>query len=239
MARPARSEARQDAKGELIEAAWRLFSSEGYDATTVGAILDEVGLSKGAFYYYFHSKEDILDAVVDRLIEEMAKGVEPIPSMPSLSPVEKLRLYIETIGNWKLANIGIIKETVEVIYRDDNAIILNKMNRKAVESLSPVLEEIIVQGLEKGVFDVDRPDDAAEMIMRFTNAMGGMQADAFKHLGEDAESFESVLRRAQMYMVAFERLLGAPAGSLDLVDREMVEDFERAVKERGVRTNGG
>lgn len=239
MARPIKSEARVDARGELIEAAWQLFSSAGYEATTVNAILAKVGLSKGTFYYYFSGKEDILDAVVKRMIDEMAKGVEPIPSDPSLSPLEKLKLFIETIGNWKLANIDIIKETVEIIYRDENAIIRNKMNRKAVESLSPILAEIIIQGLEDGVFDVDHPDDAAKMIMHFSNAMGGMQADAFKHLGEDSQSFESILRRARMYMIAFERILGAPAGSLDLVDRDMVEEFEQAVKERGVRTNGG
>jgi AcrR family transcriptional regulator len=224
VARPTKSEARVDARGELIEAAWKLFSSAGYDATTVNAILAKVGLSKGAFYYYFNGKEDILDAVVGDLIDEMARAVEPIPAMSTLSPVEKLKLFIETIGNLKLANIGIIRETVEVIYRDENAIIR---------------AEIIGEGLEGGVFDVDHPDDASEMLMHFSNAMGGMQADAFKHLGEDAQSSESILRRAQMYMIAFERILGAPTGTLDVVDRGMVEDFERAVKERGVRTDDG
>jgi AcrR family transcriptional regulator len=238
LGRPAKSEARADARGELIAAAWQLFSSAGYDATTVNAILAEVGLSKGAFYYYFSGKEDILDAVVGDLIDEMARAVEPIPSMSTLSPVEKLKLFIETIGNLKLANIGIIKETVEVIYRDENAIIRNKMNRKAVESLSPILAEIINEGTKDGVFAVDHADDAAEMLMHFSNAMGGMQADAFKHLGDDPRSSESILRRAQMYMGAFERILGAPAGSLDVVDRDMVEEFEQAVKERGVRTDG-
>lgn len=231
MARPAKSQAREDARGELIDAAWQLFSSTGYDATPVSAIIEKVGLSKGAFYYYFTGKEDILDAVVGRIIYDMAEEVEPIPSRASLSPVEKLSRFIETISNWKLAHIDIIKETVEVIYRDENAIIRQKMNERTVKSFSPVLAKIISQGIEGGVFDVEYPEETAEMIMRFTSAMSEMQAAPFKRLGEDPQVLGPILRRAKLYLGAIERILGAPAGSVFSIDRGLVEEFERALRE--------
>lgn len=239
MARPTKAEAREDTRGELIEAAWRLFSTVGYDATPVEAILERVGVSKGTFYYYFSGKEDILDAVVSRMVEEMAMEVGSIPSLPSLSPVEKLSRFMETISNWKLANIGILRETVEVIYRDENAIIRMKINRKAVEDFSPVLAEIIAQGMEEGVFDVEYPEHTAEMIMHFANAMAEMQWGPFLRLGKDASARESILRGVKLYLGAIERILGAPAGSVFPVDRDLVEEFDRAIKERGVGGNAG
>jgi AcrR family transcriptional regulator len=231
MGRPAKSEAREDARGELIDAAWQLFSSAGYDATPVNAIIEKVGLSKGAFYYYFNGKEDILDAVVGRMVDEIARVIEPIPFMESLAPIEKLSRFIETISNWKLENIGIIKETVEVIYRDENAIIRHKMNERTVKSLSPALAEIISQGLEGGIFDVEYPEETAEMIMRFSSAMSEMQAAPLERLGEDPQVVEPILRRARLYMGAIERILGTPAGSVFPVDRDLVEEFERALRE--------
>jgi AcrR family transcriptional regulator len=231
MGRPAKSEARENARGELIDAAWQLFSSAGYDATPVSAIIEKVGLSKGAFYYYFKSKEDVLDAVVGRMVDEIAQVIEPVPSMESLAPIEKLGRFIETISKWKLENVGIIRETVEVIYRDENAIIRHKMNERTVKSLSPILAEIIGQGIEDGAFDVKDPADTAEMIIRFTSAMSEMQAAPFERLGEDPQVMEPILRRAKLYLGAIERILGAPDGSVFVIDRGLVEEFERALRE--------
>jgi AcrR family transcriptional regulator len=232
MARPTKAEAGKDTREELIEAARRLFSTVGYDATPVEAILEEVGLSKGTFYYYFSSKEDILDAVVSRMIDEMALVVEPIPSLSSLSPVEKLGRFIEALSNWKLANIAILREAVEVIYRDENAIIRHKVNRKAVKNLSPVLAEIIGQGLEEGIFDVEYPEDTAEMLMHFSNAVSEMQWKPFTRLGEDPSARESILRGMKLYLGAIERILGVPGGSLFPIGRDLVEGYERALEVR-------
>jgi len=232
VARPVKSEARVDARGELVEAAWQFFSSAGYDATPVSAIIEKVGLSKGAFYHYFTSKEDVLDAVVGRIIDEIAMEIESIPSMESFSPIEKLNLFMKTIGNWKLAHLDIIKETADIIYRDENVIIRHKMNKRVAKSFSPVLAEIISQGLEDQVFDVEYPSDTAEMIIRFINAISEMQAAPFKRLGEDPLALELILRRARLLTVAIERILGAPGGSVFYSDRDLLEEFERALRER-------
>ncbi|MBK5093528.1 MAG: hypothetical protein JJE48_08440, partial [Actinobacteria bacterium] len=140
-----------------------------------------------------------------------------------------------TISNWKLANIGIVKETADIIYSDENVIIRHKMNERVVMSFSPVLAEIISQGLEDGAFDVEYPGDTAEMIMHFSNAMSEMQAAPFKRLGEDPLVLELILRGAKLYLAAIERILGAPAGSVFSIDRDLVQEFERALRERELR----
>ncbi len=117
MARPRKTDAREDTRGELIGAAWRLFSTEGYDATPVEAIIDAVGLSKGAFYYYFKGKEEVLDAVVGRMVDEMAFEIEGIPRMEGLTPVDKMNRFMDAISRWKVSHMDILSEAVKVIYR--------------------------------------------------------------------------------------------------------------------------
>jgi len=48
-------------KNELLDTAQELFFTQGYEQTTVETIIQKVGVSKGTFYYYFKSKEDLLD----------------------------------------------------------------------------------------------------------------------------------------------------------------------------------
>ena len=238
MARPTKAKAREDTRGELIDAAWRLFSTEGYDATPVEAILDTVGLSKGTFYYYFTGKEDILDAVVSRIVDDMAKDIKDIPKMKDLSPMQKMNLFMETTSSWKLSHIDIISETVKVLYRDENAIILRKMNMRTLKEFAPTLAEIIEEGVEDGTFDVDYPRDAAEMILLLSRAMGDQQAEDMLLLEEDPGSMRRIVRRVRLYLDTFERILGAPRGSIFTLDDARVEEFEQALKGEGGRGNG-
>jgi len=238
VARPTKAEAREDTRGELIAAAWRLFSTEGYDATPVEAILEIVGLSKGTFYYYFTGKEDILDAVVGRIVDDMAKDIKDIPNMNDLSPMQKMNRFMETTSSWKLANIDIISEAIKVLYRDENAIILRKMNMRTLREFAPTLAEIIRQGIEDGAFDVEYPRDAAEMILLLSRAMGDQQAEDMLLLEEDPGSMQRIVRRVRLYLDTFERILGAPRGSIFTLDDARVEEFEQALKGEGVRENG-
>ncbi len=68
----------------ILDAAYRLFSSHGYGQTSVDAILGEAGLSKGAFYHHFASKEELFKVLLEdrqrRCVEQMASAVTPASS---------------------------------------------------------------------------------------------------------------------------------------------------------------
>lgn len=69
----------------ILDVSQRLFIEKGYDNTTIQDIIDELGgLTKGAIYHHFSSKQDILDAVIERLLQKydcLRVGVKfnPIP----------------------------------------------------------------------------------------------------------------------------------------------------------------
>jgi AcrR family transcriptional regulator len=56
----------------LVDAARDLFGRKGYEATSVAEVLEEAGVAKGALYHHFATKEELFDAVLDRLVEDIA-----------------------------------------------------------------------------------------------------------------------------------------------------------------------
>ena len=57
-------------RNEILDAAETLITEKGYSKTTIIDILNQVGIAKGTFYYYFKSKEEVMDAIIERFIEQ-------------------------------------------------------------------------------------------------------------------------------------------------------------------------
>lgn len=77
-----------ETKGRIVSAAWKLFYQYGYSNTTIDDIVEMSQTSKGSFYHYFGSKDDLLGSLsylFDDKYEELTETMKP-----SLSPVEKL-----------------------------------------------------------------------------------------------------------------------------------------------------
>jgi len=88
-------------RDSFIDAAQRLIRTKGYEQLSVEEILSEVGASKGAFYHYFDSKESLLAAVVDRMVDAATVTMTPIAMDPELGAVEKLTGLFTSLAQWK------------------------------------------------------------------------------------------------------------------------------------------
>lgn len=82
-------------KSKIIDVASKLFIEKGYDNTYIQDIINDLdGLTKGAIYHHFNSKEDILDAVINRIGEKNIKVLSSIRDTDELTGVEKLKKII-------------------------------------------------------------------------------------------------------------------------------------------------
>ena len=96
MARTVKEESYAVKRNEIIDAAQRLVYTKGYDLMSIQDILNELKISKGAFYHYFDSKGNLLEALIDRMREEALPVVLPIVNDPDLSALEKLHRFFDT-----------------------------------------------------------------------------------------------------------------------------------------------
>lgn len=85
-------EIRQQSQQQIIDAAFKLFAKKGYSATSIAAIAKEADVSKGLIYHYFSSKEAILNAIFDQLVEI---GNEVLDFPDDFSPTDKIRQTLE------------------------------------------------------------------------------------------------------------------------------------------------
>lgn len=75
----------------ILDVATRLFTEKGYDATSLQDIINDTKLSKGAIYHHFASKEEILEAIFNRIGEENTTALAKIRDDNTLNGIEKLR----------------------------------------------------------------------------------------------------------------------------------------------------
>src|ERR1044071_269639 len=99
--RTVNSHAHAARRDEFIDAGQRLIQSRGYEQFSVEDLLAEVGASKGAFYHYFDSKQALLEAIVDRLVDTALSRVSTVIDDDSLDAVAKFRGFFQLLAAFK------------------------------------------------------------------------------------------------------------------------------------------
>ena len=140
-------------RNEILDAAGKLFATKGYDKCTVNDILDDVGIAKGTFYYYFKSKEEVLDAIIDRVTEIVVERAEKVASEPKLSPVMKL---LNTFLSMRVEG-EVDNEFIEELHKPENALMHQKSLSLMVTRVAPVLAKVVEEGISQGIFKSDFP----------------------------------------------------------------------------------
>lgn len=205
---------------EILDCAQHFFFNQGYEGTSIQMIIDEVGIAKGTFYHYFRSKEDLLDALTERMLNQTLEVLTPKIEDDQLSSLEKFHFFMSYLNNWKLENISFFKELMKVYYREENALFREKMKLASIRFTVPLLSRIIHQGNEEGSFDSDDPELAAEIIIEMGQPLARTFADLMNHADRKEDAFATIKKRVSGYQTAIERVLGAQPGSLHLIDLE-------------------
>ena len=225
MARTVKEEDHAVKRKEILDVAQRLVYTKGFDQMSIQDILDELHISKGAFYHYFDSKGDLLEALIDRMRLDVEPIILPIVADPSLATFEKLHRFFDTAARWKTARKEYLLSLLRVWYADENAIVRQKSTANVLKWFAPLLAGVIRQGAQEGVLTTAFPEQAAEIIIGLLQNLG----DTFKDLLCGDEPPTEKMRRATAVVAAYndamERVLGAPSGSLNLIDAATLNEW--------------
>lgn len=223
-------------RNEILDAAMRLVFAKGYERMTIGDILADLRISSGAFYHYFDSKPAVLEAFIKRIREESEKPLLPIIHDPRLSAIEKLQGFFDTFARLRMERKADVIELGRVWYTDDNAIVRQKVEEAVVKQRAPLLNVIVRQGIQEGVFTIAYPDQAGEVIMSLLRGMENTHAQLLLSLAKESDEsrhIEGIVAVHAAYMDAIERVLGAPSNSLYRTDTESVKVWVKALGGNG------
>jgi len=223
-------------RNEILTLAERLVYTKGYEQMTIQDILDGLQISKGAFYHYFESKQALLEALIDRMLQQVIPILTPIANDPDLSALVKFGRFFDTAARWKSTQKTFLLQLFRVWYDDDNALVRQKMFAATVKETAPLLSAIIRQGVQEGVFTAPYPDYAGEVALLLLQAGGDTVARMLLECAPECNALEYAKNTIAAYTDSLERTLGAPQGSLHIVDDETLKVWFVSTTEETVST---
>lgn len=194
----------EERRNEILDVAERLFAEKGFDHTSTNDILQEIGIARGTLYYHFKSKEDILDAMIDRMTEQLLAKASAIAANGEIPVLQRLTLTIMSLN----VNNEVGQEVMRQMHRHQNALMHQKMQEKLLRGVDPIITGLLVEGIEQGICHTDYPAEAIEMLMLYSNT-------AFDDLMEYGE--EERKKKIDAFIYNAERLLGMECGSMQKV----------------------
>jgi AcrR family transcriptional regulator len=204
----------EQTRGRLLDAASRLFASRGYDQTAVEAIIAQAGVSKGAFYHHFSSKEEILEAMARQMAADSVKAVTDALAAGPVDALVRLNLFLAGFRSWRVANLGLLREVYAVAGRDENAIMRRKMEVHGIALAQPVLAGILRQGIADGVFDLPDAEETSRLVLLLSHSVGVLQMRTLAEWDGSAAGLARLERRADIFTTLLERMLALGQGSL-------------------------
>lgn len=192
----------EERRNELMDAAERLFAEKGYEHTSASDIIRKVGVAQGTFYYYFDSRDDILNAVIDRYTDRYVDFARDIADDEGMTALEKFQGIVDEFLSLKSH-----KKQFSRYLRIEEQVARHERFRDFMETtMSPLVLRIIRQGIREGTIDVDHPQETAELIVLIVDRLVARVRKI------DDKKKRSAKAKAAAALI--ERILGAPKGSL-------------------------
>jgi len=214
---------------EFLNIAQELFFTKGYEQTAVETIIKKIGLSKGTFYYYFKSKEDLLDALVERLSEKILEEIRKIVDRDDLDAITKLNRAFAAARSVKLENLELLKVLLKVLYDDKNILFRFKIYRSSLEILASEFSKIIRQGIKEKAFNTPYPDEAARLIFEIAFMLSERIPSLILRSDKNLKNLDKAEKEFKVYENAIERIVGAEEGTVEIVNRNILNYFHKKI----------
>ena len=221
-------------RDELMATAERLFYTQGYEGTSVQDILTEMNFSKGGFYHHFDSKLAVLEAICEQRARETCDRAREAAAAQQ-GAVNRLNALLHDSALLHSGNAGLVFLLIQVAYREDGALMSEKMKQCQLEQMQDVLAGVLAEGVQTKAFFVTDVAATAQLVMRlymqFTDEIALLLA---REESED-RLCEAMVVKLNAYRTAIERVLVAPFGSIVLCDAREMQLLARDVLRRRLR----
>lgn len=150
----------EERKKEIMIAAYQLFASKGFEETAVSDIVKKVGVAQGLFYYYFKSKEQVLEAVLEQYSGELVQKINQIALDVSKNGLEKMQAIFDAVFDIEEFD----DRMVSYAHRPENADMHQRFMFQTIKEVLPILTEVVRQGVADGLFETSYPEDTAAIL---------------------------------------------------------------------------
>jgi AcrR family transcriptional regulator len=180
-------------RAEIVETARRLFVKEGFADVSVSRIVGAIGVAQGTFYYYFATKEQVLDAIIEDYIRDLCESFDAIANDPAIDPRTALELMVRK-------EMGFDADRARELYSIEGGDVHTRLFHCINASLVPRYQAVMERGIACGAFFTPSPDLIAETIILHVHflfdrdVLGWSDVDYERRLTASARLLETLLQ---------------------------------------------
>lgn len=206
----------EERKKELLEAALDIFYQKGYHKTSINDIISRVGVTKGAFYYYFKSMEEVLETIALQEAARLVGIAQGLAENENLNALEKLKGLMKGAIQYHMDNLEYREKYYRLMQAEENAKLALRINTEVYRASFPLLKDIVEQGLQEGIFHTENSEDAAELYLYLTSLYKSRIFTLLVEAEDKTEAKKIAARKLRQLQQQLEAALGLEKGALEL-----------------------
>lgn len=219
-------------RAELLDRAAELFVRHGYDNVSLNDLIADAGVSKGAFYHWFPSKDALITALAERSAREVFMGLEGAVAGSGGDALARLNALLEAGFDVKMS-MGAPEQLAAMVslLRPDNAHLYGRIVAAEEALFRPLLTRLIADGVAEDVFDTFDPEGVADMIYGLAASTNTKTLEVLQARDESARerAIDCLTTRFRLHGLAIDRILSLPDGSITTLTRTQVESMVAAL----------
>ena len=149
---------------KILDALLELLENKTMENISVSEIALTAGIGKGSIYYYFPSKDAILEALVERSYRKPIETAKSLSTQNTIPPFIRMAMIFQACkdSSYELLSVGKSSTTATT---QENASIHQKYLNHLILEMKPALTKIIQQGIEQGEIQFEYPEALAEIVL--------------------------------------------------------------------------
>lgn len=154
----------QNKRDLILDALQELMSGSSAQAISVSEIAQKAGIGKGSIYYYFSSKNEIIEAVIERSYSRVLDKGQALVASDDIGAIRKMEIIYEACLD---SSLELKRQVALTTFNEhqQSALIHQKFSRMIISRLEPILTDIIGQGIKEGILYCQHPKETARIIL--------------------------------------------------------------------------
>lgn len=160
--------AETDKRNLILDALEVLLEEKKMQNISVSEIAKKAGIGKGSIYYYFPSKDAILDALIERSYKLPLETAKKLAIQTTISPFTRIAMLFQacrSVSSTFISENRTMEFSSEISSIQEKAFLHQKYSSHMISELKPALTSIIRQGIEQGEIHFDNPEALSEIVL--------------------------------------------------------------------------
>jgi TetR/AcrR family transcriptional regulator, cholesterol catabolism regulator len=213
-------------RAEILNRATAMFAQRGYDNVSLNELITAAGVSKGAFYHWFPSKDALIAALAKRSADDQFAAVELAVAQCGGNALDRLNALLQAGFDVKMRT-GTPEQLAAMIslLRPENSHLYRRIVAVGEDLLRPLLTRVISDGVREGIFSTFDAEGVADLIQGLAARINSNIVQVADAADESARirAVDVLASRFRLHGLAVDRILKLSDGSVTVLDRAQVE----------------